>query len=60
MGFTCAYSRGRTEWVKSNCILGKQEVMRPGSKDLKSFPEPATDDNELKSLASALCLLHAV
>ena len=30
--------------------------MRPGSKDLKGFPEPASDDVELKSLVSVLCL----
>ena len=30
--------------------------MRPGSKDLKGFPEPASDDVELKSLVSVPCL----
>jgi hypothetical protein len=28
--------------------------MRPGSKDLKGFPEPASDDQELKSLVGSL------
>lgn len=30
--------------------------MRPGSKDLKGFPEPASGDMELKSLVSIVCL----
>ena len=28
--------------------------MRPGSKDLKGFPEPASDDQELKSLVGSI------